>query len=422
MHVTPLLQAILDNPEFVRWCEGLPVFLPGEEPNFRRGFVTVAYHGTFVEGIESFRGGYDTTREDDDAEGDEVIGSSGDPNTYLGAHFTLDPTVADLFAGVGSPPRWLKMRHDALRRQGSYGSVYPVFIKVRNPKWMVESELTVLCFSQDMPSTHDYMVDAELQAWAEIHDLSEDTAFLRYEQDRGFRAGVNAGVVQVVTDSEDGLLEREAILEHLGTQAKQVLLDEGHDGVVYYNEVEGGHAVIVFDPSQVKSWFNTGRFDPEVPDIRANTTHPYSRSPMPHRHNAPPTVLDPQGHDPLRLYRADDEQGMLEAFHHSADYRFGHGYYFTPDPEVAGAPRDEGPFHLTMENPLVIDADEHPEDDIPVETRRAVNYKHLHAIVEEVANEGVHDGVIVTNVRLDDGDLTDVYIVFDEAQAVLADG
>jgi hypothetical protein len=75
-----------------------------------------------------------------------------------------------------------------------------------------------------------------------------------------------------------------------------------------------------------------------------------------------------------------------------------------------------------MENPLVIDADEHPEDDIPVETRRAVNYKHLHAIVEEVANEGVHDGVIVTNVRLDDGDLTDVYIVFDEAQAVLADG
>lgn len=420
MRATPLLQAILDNPEFVRWCEGLPVFLAGQEVDFQQGFVAVAYHGTFVEGIEAFRGGFDTDtdREDDEA----LIGSSGDPNTYLGAHFTLEPAVADLFAGLGRPPHWLQMRHEALRRREASGSVYPVFIKVHNPARMREDQLTELCFSQDMPSFYDGEVDEELEAWSEIHEVPEETAFRKYREDPTFRARVNAGIAGAVVDREDGLREREDILEYLGTGAKRVLLDEGYDGVVYRNEVEGGYAVIVFDPRQVKSWFNVGRFDPEVPDIRANATQHTSRSPMSPRPNAPEFLLDERGHDPLLLYRANDEEGMLTAFRHSADYRFGFGYYFTPDPDVAGAEIDEEPFHLVMKNPRVIDAEEHPEDDIPMPSPRSNRYTHLHKIVEETAQMGSFDGVIVIDVRLDDGELTDVYIVFDEAQAVPADG
>jgi hypothetical protein len=58
--------------------------------------------------------------------------------------------------------------------------------------------------------------------------------------------------------------------DNAGWQAiKNALNENGYDGIVYENEVEGrGDSYIAFSPTQIKSVFNRGTFDPTDPRIR----------------------------------------------------------------------------------------------------------------------------------------------------------
>ena len=54
---------------------------------------------------------------------------------------------------------------------------------------------------------------------------------------------------------------------------RESLIRLGYDGVIYENSVEAeGRSYLVFEPTQIKSIYNTGEFSPSNPDIRYQTT------------------------------------------------------------------------------------------------------------------------------------------------------
>jgi hypothetical protein len=268
---------VTQTAAFRRWSKGAPVIPQGAPLPEHGPFVVRAFHGSFAD-IEAFWTDGPEAPEDD--EGEHRI-EAGDPNVYWGAHFALEPHVADKFAGVGGDVRWLKMRQGA-------GSVYPVYLRLENPARMPEEEMWVLSYSQHLSGNAAEEVAAHFENLAyDQGDLDEalDNYFKRYDADDYFRAEVNQAVVEGIKKFLDDPSYAEEILADLGSRAKSALQAAGYDSVIYQNVVEGGTSVIVFSPTQIKSATgNRGTYDPEDPDIRHN--------PRRRRNGTPALMLD----------------------------------------------------------------------------------------------------------------------------------
>lgn len=245
---------------FRRWSRGARVIPEGQPLPERGPFVVTAYHGSRADIAAFWTEGPEAPDEDDDEPRLEAL----DPNIYWGAHFALEPHVADLFAGHGGGPSWLK------HRQGG-GSVYRVFLRLDNPVYMTEREMLGLSMSQKLRHPWDDVL------WGYIEDEAQDQAdpdaFLDmqahgYDHAPVVRHAMNDLLLEHLGDDPESKHE---VYEMLGSAAKRVLVEQGYDSVIYENKVEGGTSVIVFSPTQIKSATgNRGTFDPDDPDIRHN--------------------------------------------------------------------------------------------------------------------------------------------------------
>ncbi|QDP63586.1 MAG: hypothetical protein Unbinned7358contig1000_25 [Prokaryotic dsDNA virus sp.] len=250
----------VESPFFKRWSGDLPVIKAGEEIP-EGGAVVEAYHGTYAPDIEAFSVEGPPVKLDEYGDPVPQLGS-GDPNAYMGAHFGT-PQTAQKFAGVGAPG-WLRSRQRLARTEGAEGTVYPAYIRLRNPIRMEERELldTILRVGR---LSDDALLEETMRRLpiSELYDRDIDAYFARYESDDAYRREVNAEAIDVARAmSEDGKLASD-VLRELGDAAREHFASQGYDSVVYDNLFEGGgDSYIVFEPEQVKSVLNRGTFDP----------------------------------------------------------------------------------------------------------------------------------------------------------------
>jgi hypothetical protein len=76
----------------------------------------------------------------------------------------------------------------------------------------------------------------------------------KYDNDENFRREQNGWMLSQHPDSlgySDESDIKEQLAQELGSQARDRLKEKGHDGVIYKNAVEGGHAAIAFEPDQI---------------------------------------------------------------------------------------------------------------------------------------------------------------------------
>ncbi len=442
-------QDVTQTAAFRRWSKGAPVIQEGAPLPEHGPFVVKAYHGSFAD-IEAFWTDGPEAPEDD--EGEHRI-EAGDPNVYWGAHFALEPHVADKFAGVGGDVRWLKMRQGA-------GSVYPVYLRLENPARMPEEEMWVLSYSQHLSGNAAEEVAAHFENLAyDQGDLDEalDNYFRRYDADDYFRAEVNQAVVDGINKFLDDPSYAEEILADLGRRAKSALQVAGYDSVIYQNVVEGGTSVIVFSPTQIKSAIgNRGTFDPADPNIRHNPRENQKKASSLldnlafQRWFGHSRVVDKRGR-PLVVYHGSTKGGFTKF------RRGGAGIYFTdcrgvattyvdvptwavtsgeyrkdPTPPIGKeAKAQPGTYavYLRIEEPLVLDAEGNYFDELPHAALDEVgisvdeDMQISMAELAQIARDRGGDGIIVHNV-VDtgwneevgcDGPST-VYVVFDPRQ------
>jgi 8-oxo-dGTP pyrophosphatase MutT (NUDIX family) len=202
---------------------------------------------------------------EDSFEGETTSSGSGwDPTAYLGAHFAEETNVASAFAmGEG----WQKSRYDG---EEVKPRVIQVFLRVTNPKDF-GSETNLRNFIYQGKITDDDVlgigcrVETGYNPWEGDDDPNVqkeiEEYYQKYENDQSFRAKENQYLFEQYRpmDMEDDMLRNAAY--DLAMQAVHKLRQSGHDGIRYANEVEGGHAWIVWDPRQIKS-VNAQAFDP----------------------------------------------------------------------------------------------------------------------------------------------------------------
>lgn len=259
-----LQKSIMQNKEFVQWFSG-------SKATDKNGNPMVMFHGTqsdehftvfSVDGVPYIG--------DDDSEEEAVRdpGSGADPNSFMGAHFAEEPEVASKFAIADVD--WLKNR--SMGRDGS-GRVYPVFLKVTNPKiFKSEDELNDFIYSQDVDS--DYVENAMMDLQEE-EGIDYDELVEEYESSAEKRIEINMYAMSLANNMEDPTGETNNAVEYakdLGYETRESLINAGYDGVKYKNDIEGGISWIIFKPNQVKSIFAASYTDDE--DIMKETTKP----------------------------------------------------------------------------------------------------------------------------------------------------
>lgn len=216
------------------------------------GEPAVAYHGTTADTPFSVFDGASAERD------------LSHPNAAMGAHFAETPEAANAFAGAapGKIP-WLNQRERQAARAGG-GRVYPVHLRIENPKrYRTEAEL-----NEDMAQNfQSRMVDEHLDFLAEggdgpteIKSYADLEAVLKDMQQH-----------DAAGDSE-GPAAYKLAMEEIGQSFARHLKRQGHDGVQYANDIEGGGAWIAFDPAQIKSVNNRGSFDPKNENIAYSVT------------------------------------------------------------------------------------------------------------------------------------------------------
>lgn len=460
-------QDVTQTAAFRRWSKGAPVVPEGAPLPLHGPFVVKAYHGSFAD-IESFWTDGPEAPEDDEGDG-EVWGTAVDANIYWGAHFALEPEVADKFAGHGGDVKWLRTRRGE-------GRVYPVYLRLENPVFMSEEEMKHLSWGQvwsgrdadeALGSLFEFDAESYIDERSDLERYVRDAAFRedmrdrlfeRYDRDVTFRKGINGDMISNLRAGDDTEAILADLLQDLGWQAKRALQAAGYDSVIYENVVEGGTSVIVFSPTQIKSAIgNRGTFDPEDPDIRHNPRENQKKkvaslldNPAFRRWFGHSKVVDKRGR-PLIVYHGSTKGGFTKF------RRGGAGLYFTdcrgvattyvnvPTWEVTSGEYRKDPtpplgkeakaqpgtyaVYLRIEAPLVLDAGGNYFDDLPAaaldEVGLSVDEDMQISVAElaQIARDRGCDGIIVHNV-VDtgwneevgcDGPST-VYVVFDPRQ------
>lgn len=188
------------------------------------------YHDPYDE----FGGGDDGYH--DGPEGSHLSGT-GHWNTRLGAHFAADHTVADQFAGEDGRVVHARLH---LKNPKQYFSEYDMDHEVHTDEHARGNHITHhLADTDDEYISHD---DFE----AELH--RGDNQRGPYKKDH-WQLGRNRPMATSWVNSHP---DREAMADRF----KQKLMDQGHDGIVYRNEIEKGKGsrwtAIAFHPHQIE--------------------------------------------------------------------------------------------------------------------------------------------------------------------------
>jgi ADP-Ribosyltransferase in polyvalent proteins len=217
-----------------------------------RGQPVIAYHGTTSPvDFEEFS----TSGPPHDEEGNEIISSSGDPNAYMGAHFAIGEngaTVANKFAE--NKEGWMRVRYEG---EEPKPRVIPVHLKLENPI-NFKSEVELDNFIHQGHISDEQLINEAAKADG-IEEPEEGGKEIeawqhRYDTDPHFRAEQNAWILRQ-SPSQLGYEEKNPLNDaaaELGQEAQRRLKEQGHDGVIYKNAVEGGKAAIAFEPDQIR--------------------------------------------------------------------------------------------------------------------------------------------------------------------------
>jgi hypothetical protein len=220
------------------------------------GFDVDAYHGTQspVDFSEFNTGG---SIQDEMGELFDS-GSGADPSSFMGAHFALEPGPANKFA-EGRGASWMKARVIEGAGDGAGGRVLPVKVRGKFKEFADDDAVQAYIYRQ--PVNSDDVEEAIMQRV----DYDEDAAsalFSQYENSPTFREEINRDVMDtLMRESDDGGRE---FADELGSAARMKLEEQGFDGFRHKNTVEGGTAVAVFDPKNIRSRF--AKFDPRKAD------------------------------------------------------------------------------------------------------------------------------------------------------------
>jgi hypothetical protein len=269
------------------------------------GFALRGKHGTPRGGFTVF----DTT-------GQRIKGgvknvSGADPSAFIGSHFSIgemsNKVAKDFADGLYQA-----------RRGARSPQVYDVFIKSNSPATLSAEELQDEILSQAVISDQFFHGEWWDANGREASGSNKDPFDLLGEGD--FDA-ISDAYRQYMNDlRSDGFdleldyLEVDAA-KQLGESIRTSFKNLGLDSIVYENMAEGGEAVIVFNPDQIKSADPfTGtplneRFNPSSPDIR-NARTEADRTPLTAASDPMPLVRDalPAG---MRVVEKPDMIGTM---------------------------------------------------------------------------------------------------------------
>jgi len=206
----------------------------------------------------------------------QAVTPDGQP--LLAAHATLDDdiTVFDT-AGFGTHIGQVKQANQRLRDIANKGSglildrnlpgsnVMPVYLSIQNPLRMPDVGVW-----RDSAAVADALIqmdinrDDVIEIREEAEDIKSQFTYSEFSEDQlvdedgnEIRVSPDASPWTESQENRDLLDELQSIIEFAG-----------YDGVVYENAVEGqGDSFIPFDPTQIKSPFNEGTYDPNEADI-----------------------------------------------------------------------------------------------------------------------------------------------------------
>jgi hypothetical protein len=249
----------IQTEEFKKWFNGSKAVNSDGTP-------MILYHGTAsAEHFTVFSVDGVPYVEDDDAEENFDAGSGGEPNTFMGAHFAQEPEVASKFANLDFD--WLKKRKN-LKGRNSSPRVYPVFLKIKNPKvYSSEDILNDFIFSQNANSEY---VEFVMEIIANNGEQEYDDINDEYDSNEQTRITINQQAMEYVANMDSGGYDytnhAAEFARELGQSAKEELIKHGHDGIKYKNDIEGGISWIAFFPNQIKSALGSKFSD--NPDIK----------------------------------------------------------------------------------------------------------------------------------------------------------
>lgn len=224
-------QHLMDNPAFRRWFKNSVVQKDGEPLK--------VYHGTGnAENIDAFDPKYT-------GQGNDQIGS--------GFYFTDNPSLA---SGYTVAPNSYE---DRVGGDSSPG-VIPVYLSLQNP----------IVLSHEEPNLRNVEV-SPAQAYRiikqapDLYDMDETPLWNFHD----ISDGIDEGLVRSVARMYDNLIALEGDFfrhDETGAFRKAVHDVMGYDGVV--QSYPGGASVYVaWFPTQIKSVYNNGKFDPNNPEI-----------------------------------------------------------------------------------------------------------------------------------------------------------
>ncbi len=214
---------------------------------------TTFYHGTRTpepfEYKEGFEVGGPRQQFDEFAEqtSDFIdVGSGPDPSSYLGVSFAFTPDIASKFATGTS-----KAGNIAMRGFGeSAGRVIPAKLGVVNPKKFADDfELQDFLFNQKAEGVG---FEDGIDIIANFDEEAAEKLFNQYQKGgASVRNEINRDIVTELGRLDDPSLADD-FARDLAESAKRTLKDKGHDAVIHKNVIEGGDAIIVFDPEKVE--------------------------------------------------------------------------------------------------------------------------------------------------------------------------
>jgi hypothetical protein len=196
-------------------------------------------------------------------------GSGWDPGAFMGAHFAVDPKVADMFAmGKG----WTQTRYEGDEEKPR---VIPVYLRIINPKdFGSEKNMLQFIYQGKIGGYEEELLQSAMIADGispedeESSTQKADEWYQEYDTDTTFRQGQNEWLFERMhpEEGEEEMLKDAAY--DLAMQARTKLQAAGHDGIRYKNLVEGGVAWIAFEPNQIKSAF-AQQYDPQKAEFTA---------------------------------------------------------------------------------------------------------------------------------------------------------
>lgn len=231
------------SPEFKNWFGDSKV-------TDKEGKPLRVYHGTRAS--TDFGIDFSTEGPPTDDEGNTTTSGSGpDPTAYIGAHFSIEPEIANKFAEGKSG--WLRSRFESGEEKPR---VIPTYLKLENPKdFGAEDNLRDFIYQGELGGyAGEYLLNQVMKADKVEPETPEADDWLeKYDNEPKFRAKQNKWVFENAQPEGDEDTSFHEAAQDMAMQAKVRLEKLGHDGVKYKNIVEGGTAYVAFHPEQILS-------------------------------------------------------------------------------------------------------------------------------------------------------------------------